>query len=83
MLTPAPRAVSGREPGRARPVVTHRAGQIRAEHHGDLAGAGFQSPLAICISIGFIPAAWIAISTWPGPACGVGSSVTDGRPRNY
>jgi hypothetical protein len=46
---------------------------------GHVAGIrSFQLPSAICISIGFIPAAWIAMSTWPGPGCGLGNSVTAG-----
>ena len=32
------------------------------------------------LSIGFIPAARSLIRTWPGPACGVGTSVKTGEP---
>ena len=30
------------------------------------------------MSIGFIPAAWTAMSTWPGPDRGLGNSVIAG-----
>ena len=46
---------------------------------GNVAGIrSFHPPSAISMSIGFIPAAWTAMSTWPGPGCGLGNSVTDG-----
>src|SRR5580700_8554133 len=46
---------------------------------GNVAGIrSFQPPSAISTSIGFIPAAWTAMSTWPGPGCGLGNSVTAG-----
>ena len=46
---------------------------------GNVAGIrSFHPPFAICISIGFIPAAWTAMSTWPGPGRGQGRSVTAG-----
>jgi hypothetical protein len=38
----------------------------------------FQPPSAIARSIGFTPAASILINTWPGPACGSGTSVGAG-----
>ncbi|HEY6316081.1 MAG TPA: hypothetical protein VIY52_35460 [Streptosporangiaceae bacterium] len=82
---PADRSAAGRipipgcEPDRAGPDFFHGARQIGAETIGNVAGIrSCQPPFAICIAIGFIPAAWTAISTWPDPGCGLGNSVTAG-----
>ena len=49
--------------------------------NGNVAGmAAFIAPLARLRSIGLIPAAWILISTCPGPGCGSGMSVRAGAP---